>query len=153
MSKARNNANKAAVKAATPKATKAAEAAIAATAASTVAADAVAAGDAAANAAEAAMPKPTREMENGTVPAAKSLKIEKDRPRANGYTRPSIGGICRTIWDACDAILASGQPMPTAKQLAAQLGVNVSTVGRQSAEWRKYKGLAPKRGAAATTQE
>jgi hypothetical protein len=98
---------------------------------------------------EAASASPTREMTTGDVPAPKSLKIEKDRPRSNGYTRPSIGGICRKIWDACDAIFEKGQPMPTAKQLALTLGVNVSTVGRQSAEWRKFRGLAPKRSASA----
>jgi pyruvate/2-oxoglutarate dehydrogenase complex dihydrolipoamide acyltransferase (E2) component len=103
--------------------------------------------------ASAALPPVTREMTTGDVPATKSLKIEKDRPRANGYTRPSIGGICRTIWDACDKLYDSGAAMPTAKQLALQLGVNVSTVGRQSAEWRKFRGLAPKRGASTVEAE
>lgn len=99
------------------------------------------------------LPSPTREMTAGAVPATRSLKIEKDRPSANGYTRPSIGGICRTIWDACDRIFESGQQMPTAKQLALQLGVNASTVGRQSAEWRKFRGLGPKRASTAPAAE
>ena len=105
-------------------------------------ATATAEGTAAAQAATA------REMVTGAVPATKSLKIEKVRPAANGITRPSIGGICRAIWDKLDALTAAGSEMPTAKQLAKANNWNLSTVGRQSAEWRKYNGMPAKRNAA-----
>jgi hypothetical protein len=103
-------------------------------------------GDKAANAAETTDPKPVvREMSEGPVPAPKSLKIEKDRPVSNGIRRPSIGGLCRAIWDALDKIYDAGQPLPTAKTLAKQYNWNLSTCGRQSSEWRKFRGIASKR--------
>jgi hypothetical protein len=36
------------------------------------------------------------------------LQIEKNRERKNGVTRPSIGGVCRAVWDFCDAVVAEG---------------------------------------------
>src|SRR5690606_14138435 len=38
--------------------------------------------------------------------SGKGLKIEKNAERQNGVRRPSIGGKCRAVWDALDALQA-----------------------------------------------
>lgn len=73
------------------------------------------------------------------------LKIEKDRPEANGVKRPSIGGKCRAIWDALDAYRAEEGELPTSKvvrELAADEGWNPNNASIEYYQWRKYNGIA-----------
>ena len=88
---------------------------------------------------------PVRALVTGDVPAHKSLKIEKDRPMQNGVKRPSIGGLCRAVWDALDKVYAAGQgELPTsahAKQLAIANGWNQNNASIELCQWRKFNGL------------
>ena len=77
------------------------------------------------------------------VEPGKGIKIEKDRPEQNGITKPSIGGKCRAIWDACDLMWANND-VPTVKSvrdLAAEKGWNVNNAVIEYYQWRKFHGL------------
>ena len=76
------------------------------------------------------------------------LKIEKNRPEQNGIIRPSEGGKCRQIWDACDAIAAAGStPMPKLiKAVAANNGWNENNAVIEMYQWRKFHGIAGRQG-------
>lgn len=71
------------------------------------------------------------------------IKIEKDRPEQNGIVRPSVGGKCRAIWDACDALHAKGtMPMPKViKELAQANGWNENNAVIEMYQWRKFNGI------------
>jgi hypothetical protein len=72
------------------------------------------------------------------------LKIEKDRPEQNGVKRPSVGGLCRAVWDALDAYLTETGDQPTAKvvrDLAADEGWNPNNASIEFYQWRKYHGI------------
>lgn len=77
-------------------------------------------------------------------PAATGIKIEKNREEQNGVKRPSIGGVCRAVWDACDAFrLQTGRsPMPKEiKELAAEEGWNQNNASIEMYQWRKFNGI------------
>lgn len=68
------------------------------------------------------------------------LKIEKDRVERNGVKRPSVGGLCRAVWDWCDAQAALGLP-PTGKGVKAQAlvaGWNGNNATIELYQWRKW---------------
>ena len=72
------------------------------------------------------------------------LKIEKDRPEQNGIVRPSVGGKCRAIWDACDAYLEEkgAAPMPKdIKVIAEEKGWNLNNAVIEMYQWRKFHGI------------
>ena len=72
------------------------------------------------------------------------LKIEKARDEQNGIKRPSIGGACRAVWDACDAFkVATGRsPLPKEiKDLASEEGWNVNNAVIEMYQWRKFNGI------------
>ncbi len=72
------------------------------------------------------------------------LKIEKDREERNGIKRPSIGGKCRSIWDALDAHAESTGDDPTAKdvkEMAAAHGWNPNNASIEYYQWRKFNGI------------
>ena len=73
---------------------------------------------------------------------AEGLKIEKDRPEHNGIRRPSVGGKCRAVWDACDDFYKSGKlPMPKQmKAWAEETGTNPNNAVIEMYQWRKYNG-------------
>ena len=73
----------------------------------------------------------------------KGIKIEKNRVEQNGVVRPSVGGKCRAIWDACDALLADGDtPMPKViKALATENGWNLNNAVIEMYQWRKFNGI------------
>lgn len=75
--------------------------------------------------------------------AGTGIKIEKDRPEQNGIVRPSVGGKCRAIWDACDALYAKGtMPMPKViKELAQANGWNENNAVIEMYQWRKFNGI------------
>lgn len=71
------------------------------------------------------------------------LKIEKDREERNGVKRPSVGGMCRAVWDALDAAVAEGKT-PTAKDvkaLAEANGWNPNNASIEFYQWRKFNGI------------
>lgn len=70
--------------------------------------------------------------------------IEKDRPKQNGVTRPSAGGLCRAVWDLCDAV---AQGTPNTVTLAAVKGaappsLNPTNVAIEYYQWRKFNGVS-----------
>ena len=68
------------------------------------------------------------------------LKIEKDRVARNGVKRPSVGGLCRAVWDWCDAQVAAGV-QPTSKGVKAHAlvaGWNGNNATIELYQWRKW---------------
>ena len=75
--------------------------------------------------------------------ATSGLKIEKDREERNGVKRPSVGGMCRAVWDALDAMVAAGKS-PTAKDvkaLAEEKKWNANNASIEFYQWRKFNGI------------
>lgn len=73
------------------------------------------------------------------------LTIEKDRPEQNGVKRPSAGGMCRAVWDACWAQQAETGEVPTAqwvKGKAAAMGWNLNNASIEYYQWRKFNGIS-----------
>lgn len=71
------------------------------------------------------------------------IKIEKDRPEQNGIVRPSVGGKCRAIWDACDTLYATKGRVPMPKEmkdLAKGWGWNENNAVIEMYQWRKFNG-------------
>lgn len=78
-------------------------------------------------------------------------KIEKDRPKQNGVTRPSEGGMCRAVWDLCDALGdASNPPTVAAVKAAAPSTLNATNVQIEYYQWRKFHGIRGRIKAAVT---
>lgn len=72
------------------------------------------------------------------------LKIEKERSEQNGITRPSIGGKCRAIWDACDNFHATQGKLPMPKEIkaiAAENGWNENNAVIEMYQWRRFNGF------------
>lgn len=96
-------------------------------------------GDDAANAAEVSKETPVAPA----VPATTGLKIEKNREERNGVKRPSIGGMCRAVWDLLDSVVAAGS-QPSAKdvkQAAVTHGWNPNNASIEFYQWRKFNGI------------
>lgn len=75
------------------------------------------------------------------------LKIEKVREERNGVKRPSIGGKCRAVWDALDALqaeLEEGEKVTSAmvKDLANDEGWNPNNASIEFYQWRKFHGIS-----------
>ena len=73
------------------------------------------------------------------------LVIEKDRPEQNGVKRPSAGGLCRAVWDACWLHQEKTGEVPTAKQvkeIAVAQGWNPNNASIEYYQWRKYNGIS-----------
>lgn len=76
---------------------------------------------------------------------ATGLVIEKDRPEQNGVKRPSTGGLCRAVWDACWAHQEETGVPPTAKEvkaIAEAKGWNANNASIEYYQWRKYNGIS-----------
>lgn len=71
------------------------------------------------------------------------IKIEKNREERNGMTRPSIGGVCREIWDACDELYVDGKvpSLKEMKKVADAKGWSHVTTSVQYYQWRKFHGV------------
>lgn len=63
-----------------------------------------------------------REKVIGEVVKQKSLKIEKGRESQNDVTKPSTGSICRQIWDALDAKMATSTKAATKENEGSEEG-------------------------------
>jgi hypothetical protein len=82
------------------------------------------------------------EQRKFTTPRATraGLKIESNREERNGVKRPSIGGVCRAVWDFCDSL-----GTPTAKQIreaAPSKGWNPNNAMIEFYQWRKFNGIS-----------
>jgi hypothetical protein len=69
------------------------------------------------------------------------VKIEKDREERNGIKRPSLGGVCRAVWDFCDA----HREVVDAKLIrteAAHSGWNPNNAMIEFYQWRKFNGIS-----------
>lgn len=63
---------------------------------------------------------------------------------SNGIKRPREGGKCRSVWDACDHMLAKMGATPAAKNIkawAADKGYNQNNALIELYRWRKFNGL------------
>lgn len=73
------------------------------------------------------------------------IKIEKNRAKAHGVTRPSAGGVCAAIWEFCDVILENENRIATAADLRAEAekqGWDQTTTRIQMYRWRKHNGVS-----------
>ena len=87
---------------------------------------------------EPAAPAPKAE------PKTTGLIIEKNRPEQNGVKRPSAGGLCRAVWDACWAHQEITGTPPTAKEvkaIAEANGWNQNNASIEYYQWRKFNGI------------
>lgn len=88
--------------------------------------------------------KPRSEPEAAPAANSSGVKIEKNRPHANGITRPSAGTICADVWELAEAMTASmGRTVPLAALVdaAKEQGINQFTARTQYACWRKFNGI------------
>lgn len=96
----------------------------------------------------AAVPQPSQST-TSTVRSSDTSTgrtIEKDRPEQNGVKRPSIGGLCRAVWDACDAMRTEHGTV-TAKMVKAHAetqGWNTNNASIEFYQWRKFNGITSK---------
>lgn len=77
-------------------------------------------------------------------PVATGIKIEKNRDEQNGIKRPSVGGVCRKIWDAADEFNATNKRIPKLKEIkaiATDKGWDLVTTSIQYYTWRKFMGI------------
>ena len=98
---------------------------------------------------EPAAPAPKAE------PKTTGLIIEKNRPEQNGVKRPSAGGLCRAVWDACWAHQEITGTPPTAKEvkaIAEANGWNPNNASIEYYQWRKFNGITGRVAKAAPAQ-
>lgn len=91
------------------------------------------------------IPVPQVPTENKAAPKSTGLTIEKDRPEQNGVKRPSAGGMCRAVWDACWEHQKSTETVPTAqwvKATALEKGWNPNNASIEYYQWRKFNGIS-----------
>lgn len=72
------------------------------------------------------------------------IKIEQDREERNGVKRPSIGGVCRAVWDWCDNFAQKTGNPPSAAQVKAAAephGWNPNNASIEYYQWRKFMGI------------
>ncbi len=75
---------------------------------------------------------------------SKGVKIERDRPEANGVRMPSAGTACRAVWDYCTSQVEAGAP-PTAKTVKAHAdasGWNTNNASIEFYRWRTFNGIS-----------
>ena len=88
---------------------------------------------------------PQPPFEKPAQPKSTGLTIEKDRPEQNGVKRPSAGGMCRAVWDACLEHQQKTGEVPTAKwvkETAAAMGWNANNASIEYYQWRKFNGIS-----------
>lgn len=91
------------------------------------------------------VPVPEVPTENKAAPKSTGLTIEKDRPEQNGVKRPSAGGMCRAVWDACWAHQLATKTVPTAQWVKAKAiaeGWNPNNASIEYYQWRKFNGIS-----------
>lgn len=84
-------------------------------------------------------------------------KIEKDRPKQNGVTRPSAGGMCRNVWDFCDVLQNGATELQvTVAQVKAHAEAsswNANNASIEYYQWRKYHGFRGRQQVAVAAPE
>lgn len=88
--------------------------------------------------------KPASEQAEAPAAATPTVKIEKNRPQANGITRPSTGTICAEVWELAELLSQSlGRTVSLAVLVdaAKDRGINQFTARTQYACWRKFNGI------------
>lgn len=91
------------------------------------------------------IPVPPVNVEKPAAPKTTGLTIEKDRPEQNGVKRPSAGGMCRAVWDACWSKQSESNEVPTAKwvkEKAVEMGWNPNNASIEYYQWRKFNGIS-----------
>jgi len=91
------------------------------------------------------IPVPEVPAETKAAPKSTRLTIEKDRPEQNAVKRPSAGGMCRAVWDACWEHQKSTETVPTAqwvKATAIEKGWNPNNASIEYYQWRKFNGIS-----------
>lgn len=74
-----------------------------------------------------------------------SYTIEKERPEQNGIKRPSAGGLCRAVWDACDHHRELTSKVATSvniRELALKNNWNKNNAMIEFYQWRKFNGIS-----------
>lgn len=73
------------------------------------------------------------------APAGTGIKIEKQREERNGLKRPSAGGVCRQVWDWCDAFLAQNGKAPKPSDLKnSGFDWNQNNAVAELYRWKKF---------------
>lgn len=83
-------------------------------------------------------------------PGSTGLKIEKNRPTANGITQPSAGTTCAKVWDLCTLLsdhLKTTVSLSVLVKTAEEQGINKFTARTQYACWRKFNNITGRIGA------
>ncbi len=99
--------------------------------------------------------EPAAPIEKKAETKSTGLTIEKDRPEQNGVKRPSAGGMCRAVWDACWAHQEVTGTPPTAKEvkaIAETNGWNTNNASIEYYQWRKFNGITGRVAKAAPAQ-
>lgn len=77
-----------------------------------------------------------------TVKAGTGLKIQVNRIERNGIKQPSIGGACRSVWDACTEMQALNPATPLkvkqVKDHAVTMGWNENNAVIEFYRWKKW---------------
>lgn len=92
---------------------------------------------------------PVEPQRTSTSQRVAGLKIEKDREQRNGVKMPSVGGMCRAVWDALQSMMqhdeatgvASVPTVADIKKLAEEKGWNVNNASIEYYQWRKFHGI------------
>lgn len=91
--------------------------------------------------AKAEAPAPKTEVTSR--PSYKGYKIDKERPRQNGVTRPSANTLCGQVWAALEAIQEKNGVVTSADlpALAETNSWNRNNVSCEFYNWRKFMGI------------
>jgi hypothetical protein len=92
---------------------------------------------------------PVEPQRTSTSQRVTGLKIEKNREARNGVRMPSVGGMCRAVWDALSNMMTHDEASGTAtvptvadiKKLAEEKGWNVNNASIEYYQWRKWHGI------------
>lgn len=88
--------------------------------------------------------QPETEVKNGKFPPRpKMKKLETVREERNGIKRPSVGGLCRAIWDMLDVVLLETCVVPSlkaVKKTAEERGWNLNNAVIEYYRWKKFSG-------------
>lgn len=92
---------------------------------------------------------PAEPQRTSTSQRVAGLKIEKNREARNGVKMPSVGGMCRAVWDALNNMMTHDEAAGTAtiptvadiKKLAETNGWNVNNASIEYYQWRKWHGI------------
>lgn len=82
---------------------------------------------------------PRQPVQKRDVAMGTGVKIEKNREERNGIKRPSAGGLCREVWDWCDAFSAANGKAPKPSDLKASgKDWNHNNAVAELYRWKKF---------------